>query len=151
MESKLSAILLLMASFPAIAYVSHDAAPGKLIYCPQQIECTEEGNKNSCKAVGGDQQYWNTPVSGYESGRIVRGIYTLSYVSSPYQLPRKASSSCSYKNSDSGFNKTISFNSKDNVNLEASYGAPESQWQVLGYDAECHSTNNLQCPLAEIK
>jgi hypothetical protein len=112
------------------------------IFCPKQIECAEEGNLNFCKASESDMRYWNMG----ENGRIEKGNYTFAGVTSSYQSPLYTHTTCTYTNNSAGFIKYIYVVSK----AEAEYLEiipKKGKWTIMGYSAQCPSSNNEECPL----
>ena len=88
------------------------------IFCPEKIDCSEEGNIGSCKAVGDNLNYWGKMQ---ENGRIIKGAYIFQAATSSYQVPSNwiDESRCDYYIRDeSGNLKTIGLRVKEGANLE---------------------------------
>lgn len=140
--------IVLTITFSPISYAYNNngfkGEADEQVFCPKQIDCSEEGNIGSCKAIGGDLQYWGIMR---ENGRIASGEYTFSGVSSDYQIPpgQERSTACSYQNTTTRFGKTLSITVKKEANyLEAPID--NISWNIGGYRGSC-GASSIECPL----
>ncbi len=146
MLSLVSPLLITYLMFSQTSYADNPSCPTKSIeeqiLCPKQIECAEEANLSSCKALDSDMRFWNIS----ENGRIEKGSYVFANAVSSYQSPLYTYTTCTYSNNSAGFTKYIYVGSKAEAEyLEAM--PTKGKWYLIGYGATCNSTNNEECPL----
>ena len=141
-------LLALLANSAAFAYVSGKTPVNeKLVYCPEQLVCSEAGKMNSCKF---DQNYWDHLYVNGET-EVIAGEYKFRGVFSTVHSNSGTGVICSYKNDSSGI-KYISLYEKHQNNLEA-YNSSVTSWVLnnrpgLGA-ADCFADSPQACPLHE--
>jgi len=131
------------------SYVSNKSNPSNLIYCPDLINCSQDGRLDTCKPVGTsrDLQYWNVNEMT-NTGRVLWGKYTFTGVSSSYQAANSDThhAECNY----SYQGRSLHLKSIKSAYIEA---APNNSkyWTVSGNSAGCSGPNGSagSCPLIE--
>lgn len=133
-----------MLSSIAITYGAQD---NHILFCPQQVVCSEEGQLKSCNPTDTPYpEYWFIQSS---EGDIVKGVYNLKKVTSSYQSPElHGESKCQYNNIENGIERLITVQ-QTGVNAFEAFYDKTTQWNIVGYNAECLSNNPQSCLLIE--
>lgn len=146
---------LLLFNSSAFSYISGKAtAKEELIYCPENIICTEDSNLKSCHQGDGATEenerkfnaHWGKIVA---SDHVFPTIYGITAVHSSYRSTNTIQTECKYiamryKVSDPLYYLTVL--AKDGVNLEAS--TRDSSWEIKNHEVDCKAIGQtIKCPL----
>src|SRR3990167_9441602 len=113
----------------------------ELIYCPDKVVCSEDGNKKSCKAEGGSQLKWWLDDLINNNGRIVKGVYKFDSAVSKYQIDHDVfmpNVKCNYKNKDNVIERYVSLWNDRSGYIESYIYGQSTRWLVNGYDSTCN-------------
>tara|TARA_R110000868_G_scaffold301241_2_gene561676 strand:+ start:283 stop:1140 length:858 start_codon:yes stop_codon:yes gene_type:complete len=142
-----AASLLSTASF---AFVNNKLGCHAPIYCPQSVVCSNDGRLDSCKPIGGNQEYWNVDEM-IEDGRVSKAEYTFFNAASSYQtpIPNRMYANCQYLLKTPSGLKMITLNSKKSLTyIEGSFD-DSKYWKINGYNADCQGESPGLCPFIE--
>ncbi|ARM35520.1 hypothetical protein B0B39_18475 (plasmid) [Legionella longbeachae] len=152
MKILLIVICLLGFSLPVFSATTLDGRV--IVYCPEYIKCDADQKLDSCHLSNNEYNLWHI---GEYKGNIAKGVYHLNTVLSTYDRPVVGKGSCRYSYIDkNGVVKEIfssfipSLNKLYTVsNAFGAYLGNSSQWNVVGWDAECIANDPKLCPLVE--
>lgn len=103
MKKLFFALVIMLTSTTTFSFVYRDNQPSdELIFCPDKIECTQDGNIKSCSTSGNNLEYWdiqNLRVLPANS-KIIKGVYTVSAIYSRFATPMQVNTYCEYKKYD---------------------------------------------------
>lgn len=131
----------LIISLAVIAFSSSCFAEPNLVYCPEKITCSEDGNINSCKASDGA---W-TPSKIFADHEVKKGDYSKFWVARGSKSPSPRAR-CEYVNETAG---KISYPIwLETDKFKPYYNPATAAWYHMvekGYQYACLS-DRLACP-----
>lgn len=150
--NKTTATLLIIISlfFPIFAYPDTTPDEQPTLYCPQQINCTVDGQLDSCEIEGDTAKYWMFGPDA-NNGRIVKGIYNFKSVDAKYEIPiiDYREPVCQYTNQEENIERLIKLDKAAIQNKFMASPSSSTQWSIVGYQGSCISNDPKQCPLTE--
>lgn len=118
-----------------------DSTPPKLFYCPEKIECTEDKNPKSCKAIGGSSEYWDR----VEGDSYRKGVYLLNTVYASKNLIEGIRRPCHYSNAE---RESILYVKSKYGSSYGPYFERSNKWTDTMIGPRCYAADTLLCPLA---